>query len=585
MTSSSAGTATSHAPHQLHISTTASASLNSNHHNSHSPGNNARSPTSGSPSQNQACAACKYQRRKCNADCPLAPYFPADQQRRFLQAHRLFGVSNILKTLRRIRPDLCADAMATLIYQAEVRAQDPVGGCYRVVLALERQLDALRAELAAVHHHLALCRQAAAVPPPPQADDLDVAASSADNHHHSPPLLINADQEEVVDALYANPDTTTILHADQDNQSPEHHHGEQQQLFDYFYYDTTTSGAGAGDDASSKPVVALDINVDTMQKFDYEDGTDDKVVDMAPPAVDQEMPIGQQQQLDINYHIDHKEDDYEMKAGLLVDVFDMRLQVVDVNADDDIDVKAVGMNAGININVVDVNAHVDLNEELHEQEDTKNNITVGEAPQIEVESGNGIGTITSVAYLSGPNTTYASEPLLLINADQEEVVDALYANPDTTTTILHGDHHSPEVHHHGEQQQLFDYFYYDTTGAGDDAISKPVVTLDINVDTMQQFNYDDDADPHKEDDYEMKAGLLVDVFDMRLQAVDVNADDDIDVKAVGVNGGINIIAVCVNAHVDLNEELREQEDTKNNIAVGEAPQMAVESSQYMQTRN
>ncbi|TVU06161.1 hypothetical protein EJB05_49360, partial [Eragrostis curvula] len=521
MTSSSAVSAASHAPLHLHISTTASPSSNSSHR---SPGN------AGSPSQNQACAACKYQRRKCNADCPLAPYFPADQQRRFLQAHRLFGVSNILKTLRRIRPDLCADAMATLIYQAEVRAQDPVGGCYRIVLALERQLDALRAELAAVHQHLALCRQAAAVPPPPQADDLDVAASSDNHQPPPPPLLINADQE-VVDALYANPDTTTILHADQDNQSPEHHHGEQQQLFDYFYYDTTTSGAGAGDDASSKPVVALDINVDTMQKFDYEDGTDDKVVDMAPPAVHQEMPIGQQQQLDINYHIDHKEDDYEMKAGLLVDVFDMRLQAVDVNADDDIDVKVVGMNAGININAVDVNAHVDLNEELHEQEDTKNNITVGEAPQIEVESGNGIGTITSVAYLSGPNTTYASEPLLLINADQEEVVDALYANPDTTTTILHGDHHSPEVHHHGKQQQLFDYFYYDTTGAGDDAISKPVVTLDIN-------------------------------------AVDVNADDDIDVKAVGVNGGININAVCVNAHVDLNEELREQEDTKNNIAVG-----------------
>nr|CAD1818355.1 unnamed protein product [Ananas comosus var. bracteatus] len=51
-----------------------------------------------------ACAACKHQRRKCTADCPLALYFPADQPKQFQNAHRLFGVSNILRILKDLDP-------------------------------------------------------------------------------------------------------------------------------------------------------------------------------------------------------------------------------------------------------------------------------------------------------------------------------------------------------------------------------------------------------------------------------------------------------------------------------------------------
>ena len=46
---------------------------------------------------NRACAACKYQRKKCNPDCVLAPYFPADNPQRFVNFHNLFGVSSILQ--------------------------------------------------------------------------------------------------------------------------------------------------------------------------------------------------------------------------------------------------------------------------------------------------------------------------------------------------------------------------------------------------------------------------------------------------------------------------------------------------------
>ncbi|KAI3463268.1 hypothetical protein Pfo_019931 [Paulownia fortunei] len=113
-------------------------------------------------STTQACAACKYQRRKCAADCILAPYFPHDRQRQFLNAHRLFGVSNIVKIVRHLEPPAKDHAMRTIIFQSDARAADPVGGCYGIIRDLEQQISLAKTELEIVLHHLALCRAAAA---------------------------------------------------------------------------------------------------------------------------------------------------------------------------------------------------------------------------------------------------------------------------------------------------------------------------------------------------------------------------------------------------------------------------------------
>ncbi|KAL2234799.1 UNVERIFIED_CONTAM: LOB domain-containing protein 22 [Sesamum indicum] len=113
-------------------------------------------------STTQACAACKYQRRKCASDCILAPYFPHDRQRQFLNAHRLFGVSNIVKIIRHLDPPARDHAMRTIIFQSEARAADPVGGCYRIIRELEQQISLVKAELEIVLHQLTLCRAAAA---------------------------------------------------------------------------------------------------------------------------------------------------------------------------------------------------------------------------------------------------------------------------------------------------------------------------------------------------------------------------------------------------------------------------------------
>uniref|UniRef100_A0ACD5ZUL9 Uncharacterized protein n=1 Tax=Avena sativa TaxID=4498 RepID=A0ACD5ZUL9_AVESA len=377
MTSSSAASSS-----HLHITitnptsaiTTATNNTKSQHHNHHHTGARSHSSSvsprsggggSGSGTTNQACAACKYQRRKCNPDCPLAPYFPADQQLRFLHAHRLFGVSNILKTLRRLNPEARDVAMQTLIYQAETRATDPAGGCCRIIAELEHTYNLDLAELSALQHQLDLCRQATpcvgaltpgggGVMDGPCAD-LEVTSSNQQ------PLLLGAEQDQVdVDALYVGQEAGPVIRngADHDdlNNSPQpqdHHGGQQQpqQLYDYFYYETT----GPGEDAGSKPG-GVDINVDVMEHFDYDSDCD---VDDDHHKVDQLAPItmssGLGQQLEQHYQIGHKE--YEMKVASLVDVFDMRQE----------------------LQAVDVNANIGVKEELDDEDDAKNNIALGEA--------------------------------------------------------------------------------------------------------------------------------------------------------------------------------------------------------------
>ncbi|MED6137374.1 hypothetical protein PIB30_064487, partial [Stylosanthes scabra] len=109
-------------------------------------------------STTQACAVCKYQRRKCAPDCILAPYFPHDRQRQFLNAHKLFGVSNITKIIKFLDPHDKDQAMKTIIFQSDMRANDPVGGCYRYIQELQAQIEFYRAELDLVLQQLAMFR-------------------------------------------------------------------------------------------------------------------------------------------------------------------------------------------------------------------------------------------------------------------------------------------------------------------------------------------------------------------------------------------------------------------------------------------
>ncbi|XP_024362031.1 uncharacterized protein [Physcomitrium patens] len=117
------------------------------------------SGSSGSSGTNAACAACKYQRRKCSPDCPLSPYFPPDQPKRFQNVHKLFGVSNILRILKHVDPSKREDTVKSIIYEADTREKDPVHGCLGVTTILQNQVSKLKDELAVAREQMYLLQQ------------------------------------------------------------------------------------------------------------------------------------------------------------------------------------------------------------------------------------------------------------------------------------------------------------------------------------------------------------------------------------------------------------------------------------------
>jgi len=106
-----------------------------------------------------AWAACKHQKRKCGPNCELAPYFPADKPEIFAKAHRLFGVSNMVKMLKNIDDDQKANAMKSIIFESEMRARFPAHGCLGVILDYGDMLKKSFEELDHVRNLLAYCKQ------------------------------------------------------------------------------------------------------------------------------------------------------------------------------------------------------------------------------------------------------------------------------------------------------------------------------------------------------------------------------------------------------------------------------------------
>jgi hypothetical protein len=106
----------------------------------------------------KSCAACKYQRRKCSKDCPLAPYFPGDKPKIFANAHRLFGVSNILTILKVVKDEDKDEAMKSIIFESDIRARFQTHGCLGVIKMYESALKECIKELDDVERLLDYCK-------------------------------------------------------------------------------------------------------------------------------------------------------------------------------------------------------------------------------------------------------------------------------------------------------------------------------------------------------------------------------------------------------------------------------------------
>lgn len=98
--------------------------------------NNTGEPSGG----RHACAACRHQRKRCEEDCVMAPYFTADKEEEFKAVHKLFGVSNMSKLLKQLEDqNHRAQAVASFVWEAYMWKQDPIAGPRGRYKALEEE--------------------------------------------------------------------------------------------------------------------------------------------------------------------------------------------------------------------------------------------------------------------------------------------------------------------------------------------------------------------------------------------------------------------------------------------------------------
>lgn len=109
----------------------------------------------GNPS---ACSSCKHQRKKCDQNCELAPYFPASRYHEFQNAHRIFGVSNILKIMNAVEPSQRQATAESILMEGNARRNDPVNGCLGIISNLKSQVEFYEKQLNIVNQHLAIYR-------------------------------------------------------------------------------------------------------------------------------------------------------------------------------------------------------------------------------------------------------------------------------------------------------------------------------------------------------------------------------------------------------------------------------------------
>ncbi|KAL9660903.1 hypothetical protein QQ045_025722 [Rhodiola kirilowii] len=180
--------------------------------------NNILPPRIKNNSTTQACAACKYQRRKCEPNCILSPYFPHNRQAQFLNAHKLFGVSNITKIIRNLSPADKDQAMKTIIFQSDVRANDPVGGCHRIIRELQFMIEYYQAELDIVLHQLSICRaqqvQAQAAQGQVQTTDKADQQVHQDDHQQQPQYLPFMTSDQAAAANNCSDPNSDVINAD-----------------------------------------------------------------------------------------------------------------------------------------------------------------------------------------------------------------------------------------------------------------------------------------------------------------------------------------------------------------------------------
>ncbi|KAK4278526.1 hypothetical protein QN277_016362 [Acacia crassicarpa] len=128
------------------------------------------------------CASCKLLRRRCTKECIFAPYFPSDDPRKFAIVHKVFGASNVSKMLQELPVHQRADAVNSLVYEANARVRDPVYGCVGAISYLQSQVSQLKMQLAVAQTEI-MCIQM-------QQDPTNLS-TQIENYQDDKPLILS----------------------------------------------------------------------------------------------------------------------------------------------------------------------------------------------------------------------------------------------------------------------------------------------------------------------------------------------------------------------------------------------------------
>ncbi|KAF7132409.1 hypothetical protein RHSIM_Rhsim09G0180200 [Rhododendron simsii] len=132
---------------------------------------------------NSPCASCKLLRRRCAKDCCIfAPYFPPDDPYKFAIVHKELPANQR------------ADAVSSLVYEANARMRDPVYGCVGAISYLQKQVSQLQMQLAVAQAEI-LCFQM-------QPQELAVPMIS---DHHDQRLMDDPDDDGSFFLCHDNP--------------------------------------------------------------------------------------------------------------------------------------------------------------------------------------------------------------------------------------------------------------------------------------------------------------------------------------------------------------------------------------------
>ncbi|KAF3330468.1 LOB domain-containing protein 12 [Carex littledalei] len=123
------------------------------------------------------CASCKLLRRRCTKDCIFAPFFPSDDPHKFAIVHKVFGASNVSKMLQELPVQQRADAVSSLVYEANARMRDPVYGCVGAISFLQNQVSQLQMQLAVAQAEI-LCIQMQQEPQMPEPQQIGVSEAA-----------------------------------------------------------------------------------------------------------------------------------------------------------------------------------------------------------------------------------------------------------------------------------------------------------------------------------------------------------------------------------------------------------------------